>query len=127
MRNKFQKFTCRTVVDMYSKVATYITFKNAIYYQENSTYSTFNLRYLDHNNENGIIVKFNRYIPLYIYPCQIFSKHGTQVALTPRFSGGSENKIIWHISSILTQLEKFWQLFDNSLKNDQYWFDCILV
>ena len=59
---------------------------------------------------------------LYIYPCQIFSRHGTQVVINPQFSGGSENKIIWQISSILTQVEKIWQLFDNALKNDQDWF-----
>ena len=46
-------------------------------------------------------------------------KHVTQVALTPQFSGGSENKIIWKISSILTQVEKFLWLFYNALKNDQ--------
>ena len=79
MRNKAQKFKCETVVGKYSKEATYITFKAAIGFQGNSIYWTVSLRYLDNNNENGIIFKFNRYIYLYIYPCQIFSKHGTQV------------------------------------------------
>ena len=72
-------------------------------------------------------MKFNRYIPLYIYPIQIFSKHGTQVALNPQFSGISENKIIWQISSIINQVQKVQQLFDNALKNYQDWFDLILV
>ena len=106
MSNKAQKPKRENVVDKYSKGATYIPFKSEIDYQENSRYWTFSLRYLDHNNEDGIIIKFNRYIPLYIYPCQIFSKHGAQVAITPQFSGEPKNKIIWYISSILNQVEK---------------------
>ena len=64
MRNKDQKFKRKTVADKYSKGVTYITFKAAIDFQENSRYLTVNLRYLDNNNENGIIIKFNRYITL---------------------------------------------------------------
>ena len=87
MHNKDQKFKRKTAVDKYSKVATYIPFKSAIDFQGNIIYLTVSLIYLDHNNENGIIVKFKIYITLYIYPCQIFSKHVTHVALTPQFCG----------------------------------------
>ena len=66
-------------------------------------------------------------MPLYIIPCQIFSRHGTQVVINPQFSGGSENKIIWQISSILTQVEKVCQLFEYALKNDKYWLGWILI
>ena len=97
MCNKAQRFKCKNVVDKYSKGETYIPFKVAIGFQEKSRDRTISLRYLDHNNETGIIDKFNRYSPLYIYPCQIFSKYGTQVALNLQFSGGSKNKIIWQI------------------------------
>ena len=124
---KIKIFKRKTVVDNYSKGETYLLFKTAIGFQENWRYRTVSLRYLDHNNENGIIVKFNIYITLYIYPCQILSKHGTQVALNPRFSGGSENKIIWQKPSILIQVERLCHLFDNAFKNDQYWFGWILV
>ena len=127
MSNKAQKPKRENVVDKYSKGATYIPFKSEIDYQENSRYWTFSLRYLDHNNEDGIIIKFNRYIPLYIYPCQILSKHGTQVALIPQCSGVYDKKIIWQISSILTQVDKTWKLFDNAMKNHQYWFVYILT
>ena len=108
------------------KGETYIPFKSAINFQGNSRDQNVSLRYLYNNNENGIIFKFDRYNPLYIYPYQLFSKHGTQVALNPQFSGGSE-RIIWHISSILTQIDKFWQLFENALKNDQDLFVWIIV
>ena len=64
MCNKSQKSKRKTVVDTYSKGAIYIIFKAAIDFQENSRYRTISLRYLDNNNENDIIVKFNGYITL---------------------------------------------------------------
>ena len=64
MRNKDQKIKRETFVGEYSKGATYITSKAAIDFEENIRYWTVSLRYLDNNNKNGFIVKFNRYIPL---------------------------------------------------------------
>ena len=94
MCNKYQKFKRKTIVDHYSKVDTYIPFKAAIDFKGNSRDRTVSLIYLDHNNENFIIVKFYRYIPPYIYPCQIFSKNGTKVALNPIYYGVYKNKIM---------------------------------
>ena len=71
MRKKAQTLKPETVVYKYSKRATYILFKAAIDFQENSRDRTVSLIYLDHNSENGIMVKLNIYISLYIYPCQI--------------------------------------------------------
>ena len=99
MRNKYQKIKRENVVDKYSKGATCILLKYDINFQGNSIDWNVSLRYLDHNDENGIIVKFNIYIPLYIYPYQLFSKHDTQLSLTPQLPGGSEI-VIWHLSSI---------------------------
>ena len=98
MRNKAKKFKRETYVDKYSKRATCIKLKYAIGFQGESRYQTFGLRYLDHNNENSIIVKFNIYIPLYIYPCQIFSKYGTQVALNTQIFGGYKKN---HMAAII--------------------------
>ena len=92
MHNKAQKFKCETVVDKYSKGAAYIPFKADIYFQENRRDWTVSLRYLDNNDKNPIIIKFKRYIPPYIYPCQILSKHVTQVSLNTQFIVDKKSK-----------------------------------
>jgi hypothetical protein len=94
MRAKAKIFKQTTIVEKYLKGSTYIPFKAAIAFQENIRSRILSVTILDHNNKNGIVINYKRYIPLFIYPCQNLTKHGVQVVVIPRFRGSSENKIL---------------------------------
>ena len=84
---------------------TYVPFKTAISFQEDSRDKTVSVTQLDENNENGITLKYKRFIPLHIYPCQKLTSHGAQVGVIPQFYGKIENRLIWQVSSILTPID----------------------
>ena len=127
IRDKATQFKNETDIKPYTYGATFVPYKVAIALQECTRDRIISLRVLDHNNQNGIIVKFQRYIPLFIYPCQVYSNHGVQMLLIPRFSRGPQNKALWQLSTILLQVEKVWQIFNTSLKNNNDWFGWLLV
>ena len=114
-------------MNKYYNGSTYVPFKTAISFQEDTRDKTVSVIQLDENNRNGVTVKYRRYIPLHIYPCQKLTTFGAQVAVIPQYYGKIENRLIWQLSSILTQVEPIWQHFLKSIRTSEDWFGWLLV
>jgi hypothetical protein len=82
MRSSAHQFASQTDFKKYYKGATYVPIRAAVTFQEDNRDRTIAITY---NNSNGnedenIKVKFIRYWPKVIYPCQALSDHGIQVS-----------------------------------------------
>ena len=105
-----------------TKGATYVPLKDAISYQEDSKDRIISINGNQTANENeGDQIRFSRYWPKSLYPCQNLSSHGCQMLHIPSFQGGLSNKKLWQISAIATQNEDIWNLLIKSITYMNDW------
>jgi predicted GIY-YIG superfamily endonuclease len=130
MRNSAQHYALHFDYEKYYKGATYVPFHSAITFQEDNRDRTISITYdnQDNNQEQHVRTKFNRYWPKVIYPCQTMSDHGVQVLIVPSFKGrSSNNKQVWQIAAMMTQVERIWQCFVKATNNTHNWYGWFLV
>ena len=129
MRNSSQKFSRETQYQKYYKGATFIPVEIAISIQEDIGDRTIAIIYNHSSDSNapGVEVKFPRYWPLHLYPCQIMSSYGIQIVNVPSFRGDTRNKSIWLISAMITQVEMAWKCFFNATRKSSHWYGWFLT
>ena len=129
MRNCSYHFSNERNYEPLYRGATYVPLHAAVMFQnDNNNHRNIKITHTssDGNPNHNITIKFNRYWPTLIYPCQKYSKHGVQVNVVPSFRGGIENKIIWQIACIMTQVEPVWKFFVEAISDANDWFGWFL-
>ena len=79
------------------------------------------------NGDRGVRIKFNRYWPYHIYPCQKLSSFGVQVVTIPSFAAQGCTKLLWKLSALITTVEIVWQLFADATKTNDDWYGWLLA
>lgn len=90
---------------------------------------------VDENNNDeplpDITVRYSKYFPSVLYPCQKLNKHGAMFETVPSFSSTKVAReklcLCWLLSSLLISSQELWSIISKSSLSTSSWYGWFLV
>ena len=122
--------------DPYVVGATYVPLECALQIKRDTIDSFISGTIDNRKDENGnqlddITLRFTKYWPSILYPCQKTDKHGAMFPSVPSFNSNKVNgmklSIIWNICSLMTSVQAIWTNIDKRRHCTSHWSGWFLV